>query len=53
MVKCNSNNENKTNADTCDNEEESQNIILMKEARHNIYGVWLYLNGLHKQHKLI
>lgn len=39
MVKCNSNNENKTNADTCDNEEESQNIILMKEARHNIYGV--------------
>ena len=31
--------QNKTTADTCDNEEESQNIILMKEARHNIHGV--------------
>ena len=45
IVKCNSNNEkkkttqNKTNADTCDNKEGSQNIIQMKEARHNIDGV--------------
>lgn len=49
IVKCNSNKkkkkpQNKTNADTCDNKEGSQNIIQMKEARHNIDGVYSYLN---------